>query len=204
MKVLGIVGSPRRTGQTAALVEAVLGGAKEAGHDAEIFYLCDLDIGPLGAKSGRITYPEDDMARLYPHIEAMEAMVLGSPVYYDHVSSRTKLFIDRLHFYSKTHGDEYRARFPAGVRAVTAITYAASGSDKYDYVLEWINGRLKYYWGMEVVASLKAEATGSKPVINRNELTNKAEEIGRNLLISDNHSSFDLPSIIQLLVCNVK
>jgi multimeric flavodoxin WrbA len=181
MKVLGIVGSPKKAGQTAALVEAVLGGTKEAGHDAEIFYLSDLDIGPLGTEGGRITYPEDDMVMLYPHIESMGALVLGSPVYYDHVSSRTKLFIDRLHFYSKTHGDEYRKRFPEGVRAVTAITYAASGLDRYDYILEWINGRLKYYWGMEVVASLKAEATGGKPVINRNELMNKAEEIGRKL-----------------------
>lgn len=181
MKVLGTVGSPRRGGNTARLVEAVLHGAKEAGHEAEIFYHGDLDISPLGAEGGRIVYPEDDMARLYPHIESMGALVLGSPIYYDHVSARAKLFIDRLHYYSKTHGEEYRGRFPDGVKAVTIITYEAGGPERYDGVLEWMNGRLEHYWRMDVVASLKAESTTMKPVATRSELLEKAVEIGRSL-----------------------
>ncbi len=181
MKVLGIVGSPRREGHTARLVEAVLRGAKEAGHEAKIFYLCDLDIGPLETKDGRIVYPEDDMARLYPHIESMGALVIGSPIFYDHVSARTKLFIDRLHYYSRTHGEEYRRRFPDGVKAVTVITYEAGSPERYDGVLEWLKGRLEHYWRMEIVGKLKAEATTRKPVATRGELLEKAVEIGRSL-----------------------
>ena len=181
MKALGIVGSPRREGHTARLVEAVLQGAKEAGHEADIFYLSDLDIGPLEAEGGRIVYPEDDMARLHPHIESMGAFVLGTPIYYDHVSARTKLFFDRLHYFSRTHGEEYRERFPDGVKAVTVITYAAGGPDRYDYVLEWMKRRLEYYWKMDVVAGLKAESTGRNPVVERLDLLEKAKGIGRNL-----------------------
>jgi multimeric flavodoxin WrbA len=181
MKVLGIVGSPRREGHTARLVEAVLEGANEAGHEAEIFYLSELDIGPLEAEGGRIAYPEDDMVRLHPHIESMGAIVLGTPIYYDHVSARTKLFIDRLHYFSRTHGEEYRRRFPEGVKAVTAITYEAGGPDRYDYVLDWMKRRLEYYWKMKVVAGLKAESTGRNPVEERLDLLKKAKEIGRSL-----------------------
>lgn len=181
MKVLGIVGSPRREGHTARLVEEVLQGAKEAGHEAEIFYLCDLEIGPLEAEGGRIVYPEDDMMRLYPHIESMGALVLGTPIYYDHVSARTKLFIDRLHYFSKTHGEEYRRRFPDGVKAVTAITYEAGGPDRYDYVLDWMKRRLEHYWSMEVVVGLKAEATGRNPVKERPDLLRKARKMGQSL-----------------------
>ncbi|MCW4035755.1 MAG: hypothetical protein NWE75_01035, partial [Candidatus Bathyarchaeota archaeon] len=98
-----------------------------------------------------------------------------------HVSDRAKLFIDRLHYYSKTHGEEYRSRFPDGVKAVTINTYEASGPERYDGVLEWMNRRLEYYWRMDVVASLKAEATTRKPVATRGELLEKAVEIGRSL-----------------------
>ena len=181
MKVLGIVGSPHHDGHTAKLVEAVLAGAISAGHVADIFYLSEMEIGPIQANGGVLEYPKDDMARLYPHLETMEALVLGTPIYYDHVSSRTKLFIDRLHYYSGTHGEEYRRRFPDGVKAVTVITQGAGNPGRYDYVLEWMKGRLEYYWKMEVVASLKAESTGRNPVERREELLEKAREVGRNL-----------------------
>ncbi len=181
MKVLGVVGSPNKDGNTARLVEAVLSGAKEVGHDAEIFYLSDLDIGPLKGEGGRIIYPEDDMARLYPHIESMGAFILGTPIYYDHVSARTKLFIDRLHYYSVTHGGDYRERFPDGVKAITIITYEASNPERYDVVIEWMNRRLRYYWRMEVVASLKAEDTNRKPVEENEALLEEARERGRSL-----------------------
>jgi multimeric flavodoxin WrbA len=181
LKVLGIVGSPRRRGNTAALVEAVLEGAAEAGHEAEIFYLGELELGPITEEGSGLYYPGDDMERLYPHLETMDALVLGTPIYYDHVSSRTKLFIDRLHYYSRTHGEEYRRRFSDGVKAVTVITQGAGNPDRYDYVLEWMKGRLEYYWNMKVVASLKAESTGSKPVEKREELLERGREIGRGL-----------------------
>ena len=113
--------------------------------------------------------------------ESMDALVIGTPIYYDQVSARAKIFFDRLHFYSKTHGEEYRRRFPDGVKAVTVTTQGAGNPDRYDDVLEWMKGRLEYYWNMEVVASLKAASTGSNPVQDRAELLEKAMEIGRNL-----------------------
>jgi hypothetical protein len=44
-----------------------------------------------------------------------------------------------------------------------------------------MKGRLEHYWKMEVVASLKAESTGRNPVERREELLEKAREVGRNL-----------------------
>ncbi|MGD2200751.1 MAG: flavodoxin family protein [Candidatus Bathyarchaeota archaeon] len=181
MKVLGIVAGPRRNGHTAKLVEAVLRGAKEAGHDTDIFYLGDMDINPIGAGEDCYIYPEDDMALLYPHLESMGALVLGTPIYYDHVSSRCKLFIDRLHYYSRTHGEEYRRRFPDAVRCVNIITYGWDRADPYDHVLEWMNGRMRGYWGMEVAGNLKAQGTGLRIQEHDPTLIERAEEIGRSL-----------------------
>jgi len=181
MKVLGIVAGPRKEGHTAQLVEAVLSGARESGHETEIFYLGDMEINPLEAGEDGYVYPEDDMTLIYPHIESMGALVLGTPIYYDHVSSRAKLFIDRLHFYSKTHGEEYRARFPDGVRCVNIITYDWDREDAYDHVLEWMNGRMEHYWGMTLAGNLKAWGTGIAIIEHSRELMDSAGEIGRNL-----------------------
>lgn len=46
MKVIGIIGSPRKGGNTEILVEKILSGAKEAGLDVEIFKLNELNIHP--------------------------------------------------------------------------------------------------------------------------------------------------------------
>ena len=182
MKVLGIVGSPHRDGNTAKLVEAVLDGATENGHETKLFYLSDLNIAPLGSAEGkRVSYPNDDMMKLYPHIETMGAIVLGSPIYYDHVSDRTKLFIDRLHYYSKTHGEEFRGRFPEDVKAITIITYEWEDPEGYQRVIDWINGTLTHYWKMDVVGSLKAYDTTRNPVKNRKALLDEAMQMGKNL-----------------------
>lgn len=181
MKALGIVGSPHKDGNTANLVEAVLEGAKEKGCETELFHLSDLRIGPLVADGPKVAYPEDDMAKLYPHIETMGALVLGTPIYYDHVSARTKLFIDRLHYYSLTHGREYRELFPRNVKAVTVITYEWDNPDVYEEVLDWMNERLKHYWNMKITGSIKADGTSLKPVTERKDLLEKARQLGRKL-----------------------
>lgn len=182
MKVLGIVGSPHKDGNTANLVEAVLDGAMEQGNEIKLFHLSDMNIGPLGKAEGKkVSYPQDDMLKLYPHIEAMGALVLGSPIYYDHVSERTKLFIDRLHYYSKTHGEEFRRRFPENVKAVTIITYEWEDPESYQEVLGWINRTLNHYWNIDVVGSLKAYGTTKNLVSNRKDLLEKGRQMGRTL-----------------------
>ena len=181
MNILGIVGSPKKAGNTALLVEAVLEGAYEVGHDTTICYLCDFDIAPLVAKNDFISYPQDDMVKLYQFLERMEALVLGTPIYYDHVSARTKLFIDRLHYYSVNHSREYHRKFPQNVKFISIITYEWDKSDAYDTVIQWINERMKQYWKMQLVASLKAEGTHKIPVSERYMLLKNAKELGRTL-----------------------
>jgi multimeric flavodoxin WrbA len=182
MKVLGVVGSPHKDGNTAALVEAVLEGARGKGHEIKLIQLTDLTIGPLGSAEGKkVSYPDDDMGKLYPHIETMRALVLGTPIYYDHVSDRTKLFIDRLHYYSKTHGQEYRERFPENAKAVTIITYEWENPAVYTEVLDWINRTLKHYWNMNIVGSLKVEDTTNNPVKKRKDVLEKARHMGMTL-----------------------
>jgi len=181
MKVLGLVAGPRKTGHTAALVEETLEGAKDAGHETVLYYLSDLEIKPLEAGKDGYLYPEDGFKELMPHIESMDALVLGTPIYYDQVSSRAKLFIDRLYYYSQSHGDEYRKKFPDGVKFISAVTCGWDNADAYKEVVDWLEGRMKNYWKMSAYGALKAHGTGNKPVKDNKTLLEKARELGKSL-----------------------
>jgi multimeric flavodoxin WrbA len=181
MEVVGIVGGPRRDGNTAILVDEVLAGARESGNICHIFYLGDMEIKPLEWDGKGYIYPEDDFPHIMPHIESMGSLVLGTPIYFDHVSSRTKVFFDRLYYYSKSHGDEYYERFPKGVRGVNIISFGWNDPRAYDEVLEWMNGRMTNYWKMEILGNLKSHGTGVNPTKYNSELREKARELGRKI-----------------------
>ena len=181
-RALGIVAGPRCSGNTTALVGEVLRGAGDAGWETELRCLGALSINPLAACASDepfgVAGPEDDMRLLYPFLEAMGAFVFGSPIYYDHVSAQAKIFIDRLHHYSK---EGTRGLLPRGVAAVVVITYEWDRPGAYSGVAEWLRGRLEHYWGMRVVATLEAEGTVKRPVADRHDLLKRAYEIGRGL-----------------------
>jgi multimeric flavodoxin WrbA len=180
LKVIGVVGGPRRAGNTVRLVEAVLEGAREAGHETVLFKLAELDIGHIGDRDGEVAFPEDDFDKMKPHIESMGALVLGSPIYYGQLDSRMMTFINRLYYYSSYYSEENRRRLPKGVRAVNVITYGQDDPHYYDDVLEWAKDMEKGY-GMKGIRSLVAEGTGDKPVESRPRLLSRAREIGRML-----------------------
>ncbi len=178
MKVVGIAAGARRDGNTARLVEEVLAGAREAGNETHVFYLCDMDINPLEYGEDGYIYPEDDFASMMRHLETMGGIVIGTPIYYDHVSSRAKLFIDRLYYYSVSHGAEYRKLFPVGVKCVNVITCEWDRPNAYDEVLEWMNGRMKGYWKMQIIGSLKGYGSHKRAVKDNAILLAEAREMG--------------------------
>jgi multimeric flavodoxin WrbA len=98
-RVLGIVGSPRRRGNTETLVDEGLRGAEEAGALVEKVILSKLDIGPCRAcnacrKTGECVQ-RDDMPALLEQMERSQVWVLGTPIYWWGPTAQFKAFIDR-------------------------------------------------------------------------------------------------------------
>jgi len=98
-RVLGIVGSPRRRGNTETLVDEVLHGAEEAGALVKKVILSELDIGPCRAcdacrKTGECVQ-RDDMPALLEQMERSQGWVLGTPIYWWGPTAQFKAFIDR-------------------------------------------------------------------------------------------------------------
>ncbi len=103
MKILGVMGSPRKKGNTDILVDSVLNGAKVLEAEIEKIYLSDLNfkgcIGCEGCSKTCKCVLKDDMQSVYQKLEEADGIVLGSPTYFYNVSGLTKMFIDRLYAY---------------------------------------------------------------------------------------------------------
>ena len=89
-------GSPRRSGNTSALVKAFAEGAEAAGHTVTEFFLDAMDIhgckGCFGGRSSRDCpcVQQDGMADIYPVVKASDVVVLASPLYYWNLSGQLR------------------------------------------------------------------------------------------------------------------
>jgi multimeric flavodoxin WrbA len=99
--VLGISGSPRRGGNTDAVVKEVLKGAKKAGARTQLVRVADLKISPCiacyyCASHHGVCAIKDDMQRVYGLLKKADAWVLGTPIYWFTMSAQLKAPVDRL------------------------------------------------------------------------------------------------------------
>jgi multimeric flavodoxin WrbA len=104
IRITGIVGSPRPKKNTDTLIQQALNGCRSKGARVETIYLNKLEIKPCQAhkvQDGKGCIIRDDMDIVYEIFEAADGLVLGTPVYYNSVSSQMKLMIDRSYCLAK-------------------------------------------------------------------------------------------------------
>lgn len=99
MRVLVVSCSPRKNGNTELLLNESFKGALDAGADVKFVRLEEFKIQPCLEclschKTGRCVV-NDDMQILYPELINMDAIVLGSPVFFMSIPAKGKAFIDR-------------------------------------------------------------------------------------------------------------
>ncbi|EEG78637.1 flavodoxin family protein [Dethiobacter alkaliphilus] len=112
MKVLGIVGSKRKKGNTSILVQSALRKAEAEGMQTDLIFLGDHSIaGCTGCEGCKDTYRcviDDDMQKIYPLLLEADAIILGSPTYFYNVTADVKAFIDRCYCFV-TFADDDRS-----------------------------------------------------------------------------------------------
>lgn len=105
--VIAINGSPRKTWNTAMLLEKALEGAKSADAETELVHLYDLDFKGCtscfscklkGGKSYGRCGLQDDLTPVLDRIPDADALILGSPIYFGTVTGEMKSFMERLLF----------------------------------------------------------------------------------------------------------
>lgn len=105
MKILGIVGSMKKTGNTTLLVETVLESVRKTNPQVEtkVLQISELKIEPCrGCVELCSKEPEpykcvieDDLQTVLEEMKQSQAIVIGSPLYYP-IPSRLTAFMERL------------------------------------------------------------------------------------------------------------
>lgn len=101
-KILILVGSVRKNGNTELLANAFKQGA-EKHNFVEIISVADCKINPcVGCEycqksEGNVCAQNDDMKIIYEKLKECDTLVIASPVYFYGISAQLKALIDRLH-----------------------------------------------------------------------------------------------------------
>jgi multimeric flavodoxin WrbA len=99
-KAILFMASPRKKGNTAALLAEVARGARDAGAETKVYNLNEMKITPCQAcMQCRKAYgcpQKDDMQQVYADMKDACGVALGSPVYMWGVTAQAKLLMDRL------------------------------------------------------------------------------------------------------------
>ena len=142
-KIVVLNGSPRRRGNTAALVREFTRGAEEAGHTVTEFFLDGMEIhgckGCFGGCSSRECpcVQQDDMGKIYPAVKDSDVVVLASPLYYWNMSGQLRTAVDRLFALEEGDGNLLR-----GCGRASCLLMAAEGNGfedvrtYYDHLME--------------------------------------------------------------------
>jgi NAD(P)H-dependent FMN reductase len=147
MKVLAIMGSPRKNGTGTKVVREIERKLKEKGNvEIEVLHLSDLDLRSCQGcfnciRSGEDRCPlKDDRTKVEHMIEAADGIILVSPGYVQNVSGLMKNFMDRMAY------TNHRPRFFG-----KKVMIVANGGAGLDRTLDALRIALG---GPEVVAEL--------------------------------------------------
>lgn len=106
--VLGVVGSPRRNGNTERLVAEALRVVEEKGAETELLRLAGKEIRPCDAclscrKTGEC-HIRDDFQTVFDRMVKADGIILSSPFYFGSATPQIKALVDRAGYLSGAKG----------------------------------------------------------------------------------------------------
>lgn len=104
MKVLALIGSPRKQGNTDIMADEFLEGAKTAGAITSKIYLDDYQVRPIAevadnSRQRKDPRHDDDFPLMLEQFLSADIIVWSTPVYWQGLSAQIKCFLDRLSSY---------------------------------------------------------------------------------------------------------
>lgn len=180
MKVLGVVGSPRKGGNTDILVDKVLLGAQENGNTTEKVFLNDLNIKPCQAcmtckKTGKCAI-DDDMQKAYVQVLESDCLVLGTPIYWLGAAAQMKTFIDR--WYALLDAN-YKTKLKGKSAAIIAVCGSPETS-MTDFSIQTFE-KIFGFIGIELKGKITVSAREKAEVLNNKSILEEAFSLGAKL-----------------------
>ena len=183
-KVLVLLGSPRRKGNSAVLAEQIAKGARSGKATVETVYLQGKNIAPCKAcmgcrKNGSTGCAiRDDMQEIYPKLIESDSWVIASPVYSFMMSAQTKIFMDRCYGLPAYGKNPY-----AGKKIAIAMAYG--GEDPFDSGC--VNALRTFqdayaYKNVPIVGMVYGSARDAGEIRSNEKVMQEAFDLGRKLV----------------------
>jgi len=125
MKIVAFNGSPRKNGNTAALLEEVLKTMREEGFETELVQIggnairgCNACLKCKGNRDGKCVIEDDIINKCIQKMVEADGILIGSPTYFSDITSETKALIDRAGYVTLANGGLLRRKVGAAVVAV--------------------------------------------------------------------------------------
>ncbi|VBB07452.1 nadph-dependent fmn reductase [Lucifera butyrica] len=182
MKILGLVASPRKLGNSEILVREMFAALPDD-TEKEMIRLTELDIKPCKAcyaclPGGRECVIQDDLAFLLSKIKAADGVIIASACYFLGCHTSLKRIGDRL-ISVLAEAPQY-----AGKRCVTAVTYGIAGWE--GYAREMVNNFARFLH-LEIVGDMTVRAANPGEAV-RPEVLSRAGELAQALLSAGENS----------------
>ena len=129
-RILGLVGSPRKLGNTHLLVTRILEGAEQALAHTESVFLADYPLLPctgcMDCQKQKPCPQQDAMAEIYDSIVRSDVLIFGTPVYWSGPTGPMKTMLDRLIYFQGSG----RAHLLKGKFAVLVVPMQGQDTDE--------------------------------------------------------------------------
>lgn len=180
-KILAVVGSPRRNGNTDILVSRIAEGARTKGATVDELYLGDLTIkecdGCHKCWEGKECSKNDEMCNIYPKIIQSDVIIFGTPVYWYGPTGLMKIFIDRfVYFNSPENREKIRSK-----SAVIAVPFEEEKPEMARLVVEFFEKSLAYLEMKVVGKVIVPGVSGKGDILQKAERLREAYELGQSL-----------------------
>jgi len=181
-KILGVIGSPRRKGNTHILVSRILKGAQEAGAATDVVFLNDLNIsecdGCHTCWKGKQCSKNDDMNDIYPKIIESDVIVFGTPVYWYGPTALMKMFIDRFVYFNCL---ENRIKIKGKLAAI-AVPFEEDNPETANPLVAFFEKSL-HYLQMNLIGKVIVPGVGKKgEILEKTDSLKEGYNLGKKMV----------------------
>lgn len=145
MKVIGINGSPRKTWNSAQMLDHALNGAKDAGAEIERIDLCDLHFSGCqscfacklknGKSFGRCAI-QDELTPILDKILNADAVIFAMPIYFGDVPGMVRNLFERIWFPSLMYQKDGASAYTKRVKAALLYTMNVKDESYYSHLID--------------------------------------------------------------------
>ena len=186
-KILVLLSSPRKKGNSAALANEIVKGAESEGANVETVRLHGMDISPCQAcyacqkKDSKGCAIDDEMQTIYLKLLEYNTWVIASPVYWFTMSAQAKLFMDRCFAFPAYSKKSLENAF-VGKQIGIAMSYG----DTDPFNSGCVNALRTFqdafnYVGAKIIGMVYGSAEAPGEIKSNTELMACAEKLGKKL-----------------------